>query len=70
MIVKVAPLGSRVIEVNVESGSTVAQILEIAEVELNERAIKVNNQDATLETTVSTENAIIVLANKMKGGSK
>lgn len=68
MIVKVAPLGERVVEVNVESGSTVDQCLSIADVELNGRSITVNNASATLDTTVTAENAVIALANKMKGG--
>ena len=68
MLVKVAPMGEQVTEVNVNSGSTVCEILDIAEIDHNDRAITVNNESATLSTTVSAEGAVISLANKMKGG--
>ena len=66
--VKVAPIGERVVEVTVESGSTVSQILAIADVEVNGRQITVNNTNADENTQVSNANAVIVLAGKMKGG--
>ena len=68
MIVKVAPMGEQVVEVNVESGTTVGFILGIAGVESDGRAITVNNMSASDSTQVTTENAVISLANKMKGG--
>lgn len=72
MLVKVAPLGERVIEVNVEEGATVGQILETAGVLLNGRSIHVNNVAATEDTPVTNGDPqhvnIITLANKMKGG--
>lgn len=68
MIVKVAPIGERVVEVNVEQGATVGSILEVAGVLVNGRTISVNNSPATENTSVNAENAIIALAAKMKGG--
>mgnify|MGYP001594045899 CR=1 FL=1 len=68
MIVKVAPIGEKVTEISVDSGSTVAQILAIAEVSENGRTISVNNVSATMDTAVTAENAVITLAGKMKGG--
>lgn len=68
MLVKVAPMGEQVVEVNVESGSTVSDILRIADVDHNDRAISVNGDSATLSTAVTTENSVISLASKMKGG--
>ena len=68
MLVKVAPIGERVAEVNVEEGSTVSNILSIAGVQENGRTITVNNASATLDTTVTAEGAIVALAGKMKGG--
>jgi putative ubiquitin-RnfH superfamily antitoxin RatB of RatAB toxin-antitoxin module len=68
MIVKVAPIGETVTEVNVESGTTVSEILDIAGILENGRSITVDNVPASLNTSVYTENAIISLANKMKGG--
>lgn len=67
VMIKVAPMGEVVTEVNVEAGSTVGQILDLAGVEVNGRAITVNNVPATENTEVS-EGAVISLANKMKGG--
>jgi putative ubiquitin-RnfH superfamily antitoxin RatB of RatAB toxin-antitoxin module len=68
MIVKIAPLGERVVEVNVESGTTIGEALEIAGVNLNGRDVRINNAEATLDTTIEVEDAVITLANKMKGG--
>ena len=68
MLVKVAPMGEQVVEVNVEVNSTVSQILDIADVDHNDRAITVNGVSATLQTQVANDGAVISLANKMKGG--
>lgn len=68
MLVKVAPMGETVTEVNVESGATVGSILDTAGVDENGRAITVNNVPADSSTPVTEENAVISLANKMKGG--
>ena len=68
MLVKVAPMGEQVVEVNVESGATVTEILNVANVDHNDRAITVNSASATLTTAVTDDNAVISLANKMKGG--
>lgn len=68
MIVKVAPMGETVTEVNAESNSTVSQILDIAGIDDNGRSITVNNTPANLDTHVTADNAVISLANKMKGG--
>ena len=70
MLVKVAPIGERVVEVNAETNSTVGAILDIAGVVINGRTISVNNNSADENTQVTTENSIIALAGKMKGGHK
>ena len=69
MIVKIAPLGERVVEVNVEPGASIASILEIAEIDVNGRSIRLNNQEVDEGHTVDAEGAIITLVNKMKGGN-
>ena len=69
MIVKVAPMGETVVEVNVELNSTVAQILDTANIDDNGRSITVNNTPANLDTEVTQEGAVISLANKAKGGN-
>lgn len=68
MIVKVAPMGETVVEVNVELNSTVSQILDTANIDDNGRSITVNNTPANLDTEVTQEGAVISLANKAKGG--
>ena len=68
MIVKVAPIGERVQEVNVEANTTVGQALDIAEVDDNGRTITVNGQPASLDTVITQEGTVIALAGKMKGG--
>ena len=68
MLVKVAPMGEAVVEVNVESGLTVDEILEVAGIDDNGRSITVNNSPANLDTKVTCEGTIISLANKAKGG--
>ena len=67
VMVKVAPMGEVVTEVNVETGTTVEQVLELAGVEEDGRSITLNNVPATGNTTIS-EGGVISLANKMKGG--
>ena len=66
-IVKIAPIGERVTEVNVEAGTSISSALSIAGVMHNDRTIFMNNAPAQL-CDVVTEGAIITLANKMKGG--
>ena len=68
MIVKVAPVGERVIEVNTVNGGSIADVLAIAEVSVNGRTILLNNREATEQTPIMKEGDIIVLAPKMKGG--
>jgi hypothetical protein len=68
MIVKIAPLGERVVEVNVEAGVSIADILAIAEVDVNGRSIRLNNVEVDESGTVSAEGSIITLVQKMKGG--
>lgn len=67
MIVKIAPLGERVVEVNVEGG-TVGGALDIAGVVVNGRSIRLNNVEVDENATITTENSIITLVQKMKGG--
>ena len=66
MIVKIAPIGERVVEVNVESGTCVAEALEIAGVLVNGRTISLNNATANETTPIKEENSILALAGKMK----
>ena len=69
MIVKIAPLGERVVEINVATGTSVAECLRVGGVQLNGRVITVNDSDATTETPVQQDGSIIALISKMKGGA-
>lgn len=68
MIIKIAPLGERVTEVSIASGTTVEEALRIAGVSLNGRSITVNDSDATLTTQLTADGTIVALISKMKGG--
>lgn len=68
MVVKVAPVGEKCIDVNTVNGATVAEVLAIAEVPVNGRTILLNQEAASESTKIPRENSIIVLAPKMKGG--
>ena len=68
MLVKIAPMGQRVVEVNVEPGTSIDRCLEIADIDDNGQAILLNGSQAFLDTQVQTEGSTIVLAPKMKGG--
>lgn len=69
MIVKIAPLGEKVVEISVATGTSVANCLRIAGVPLNGRTVTVNDSDATVDTQVTADGAIITLIAKMKGGA-
>ena len=68
MLVKIAPLGEKVTEVSVNDTTTVGDALAIANVDVNGRSIRLNNIKADESTVISTENSVITLALKMKGG--
>jgi hypothetical protein len=68
MIVKIAPLGERVVEVNVEAGTSIEAVLDIAGININGRSIRLNNNEVDENATIDAEGAIITLVNKMKGG--
>ena len=67
VLIKVAPMGDVVTEVNVEAGTTIEQVLEIAGVQEDGRSITLNNVPATANTAVQ-EGGVVSLASKMKGG--
>lgn len=68
MIVKIAPLGERVVEVNVEVGTTTGTALDIANVDENGRDVRLNNSEANLDSPITNEGSVITLAQRMKGG--
>jgi hypothetical protein len=67
MFVKIAKLGSKVVELYVEDGTTLAQALEVAEMSAEGFEPRVNGAIAR-ETTVLTDGAIITMVPKIKGG--
>ena len=70
MLVKVAPLGERVVEVNVEMNTSVGEAIRVSAVSINNRSIRLNNVEADEDTLIIAENSIITLAPSMKGGKK
>jgi hypothetical protein len=68
MLVKIAPLGERVIEVNVLDGTTIGKALEIGNININGRDIRINNAEADENTPIEVEGSIIILTQRMKGG--
>lgn len=68
MLVKIAPIGERVVEVNVEPGTLVSNAIDIAGIDINGRSILLNNQTVSESTPITAEGSIIALASKMKGG--
>lgn len=68
LLVKVAPLGECVKEVAIHAGETVQKALEIAGIQLNGRAITVNDVEASMSTAITQDGSIIALVAKMKGG--
>jgi len=69
MIVKIAPLGEKVVEVNVEVGTSIGEVLTIADIDVNGRSIRLNNTEVDENSVIDTEGGIITLVNKMKGGN-
>lgn len=67
MLVKVAPYGERVVEVNVDENGTIADALRISSVSQNGRAIRVGGQSRSASDRVR-DGDIIVLANKVEAG--
>jgi len=68
MLVKIAPLGERVVEVNVENDTTIGEALNVAGIDINGRSIRINNAQADENTPIQAEGSVITLAQHMKGG--
>jgi len=68
MLVKVAPLGERVVEVNVASGTSLGEVLRIADVSPNGRTIRLNGGSADTGSVLTEEENVVTLATAMKGG--
>jgi hypothetical protein len=56
------------VEVNVEAGTTIGAVLNIGDIDVNGRSIRLNNTEVDENATIDAEGAIITLVNKMKGG--
>ena len=67
-IVKVARTGGRVVEVSVEAGATVEDALEASGIDYSSTdRIRKNGNTADFDATVS-QNDVITVAGKIKGG--
>jgi putative ubiquitin-RnfH superfamily antitoxin RatB of RatAB toxin-antitoxin module len=69
-IIKVGQMPGRIVEVAVEVGSTVAQVLEIAGLDATGYQIKMDGVNATLETTITETSALVLLAKLVKGNAE
>jgi putative ubiquitin-RnfH superfamily antitoxin RatB of RatAB toxin-antitoxin module len=67
MLVKVAPVGSPVIEVALADGAKVSDAIEAADVDTEGRSIRVNSEASTLTSPVR-DGDIITLHEKIEGG--
>lgn len=69
MLVKVAPMGEKVVEVSLEDNTTIGDAIRMSGVLVNGRTIMLNNQPVDESTVIPNCNDnVISLANKMKGG--
>jgi hypothetical protein len=68
-LVKVGVMPGRISEVVVEIGSTVAQVLEIAEVNADGYEIKVDGVVASLDTKVTESTNLVLLTKQIKGNA-
>jgi len=71
MLVKIAPMGGRVVEVNVEERSTVGQALSVAEISVGDREIKIGGRTVQESEVLQSNGGVptIILAPKVKGGN-
>lgn len=67
MIVKIAPIGERVVEYNTINGESVGAILQKLSIPLNGRQIVVDDEVKSSDY-VPEEGDVIILANKAKAG--
>jgi hypothetical protein len=68
-LVKVGVMPGRISEVVVEIGSTVAQVLAIAEVNADGYEIKVDGVVASLDTKVTESTNLVLLTKQIKGNA-
>jgi len=66
-IVKVGKMPGRITEVVVETGSTVAEVLELAGLDSTGFEIKVDGAVAELSTSITDATSLVLLAQRVKG---
>ena len=66
-VLRVGKMPGRITEVVVEVGTSIKDVLEIAGLDANGFEIKVDGNPATLDTKVTEDTNLVILAQKVKG---
>lgn len=66
-VLRVGKMPGRIQEVVVETGASVGEVLELAELSADGYEVKVDGKVATLNTQVTESTNLIILAQKVKG---
>lgn len=68
-VLRVGKMPGRISEVVVTTGTTIGQVLEIADLDPTGFDIKVNGQLANVNTLVTEETELVILAMQVKGNN-
>lgn len=66
-VIRVGKMPGRINEVVVETGTTVAEVLNLAELDHRGFEIKIDGQVGSLDSVVGEDTNLIVLAQQVKG---
>ena len=66
-ILRVGKMPGRITEVVVNTGTTIADVLEVAGLDAQGYSIKVDGQESSLNATVTEETNLVILAAQVKG---
>jgi len=69
-VLRVGKMPGRITEVVVETGTTIKEVLELAELDATGFEIKVDGNTATLDTKVTEDTNLVILAQQVKGNSE
>ncbi len=69
-VLRVGKMPGRITEVVVEVGTSIKEVLELAELDATGFEIKVDGNTATLDTKVTENTNLVILAQQVKGNSE
>lgn len=69
-VLRVGKMPGRITEVVVEVGTSIKDVLELAELDATGFEIKVDGNTATLDTKVTEDTNLVILAQQVKGNSE